>query len=96
MARRLALVYIGLSPLPAVCLTAVLVYARTLEGWGVWALAPLFEAIAWTSLAMAAVGLALTRWMWRQPGLRLALAGTTVLAGGFGLWFAGALLDRML
>ncbi len=74
--RRLALrAFYGLSCLPLAGFVALRVYAGTLDGWGVWALAGAVRGLVLFSAGVGVLGLALIAWLRRK---RAPVAGVIV------------------
>ena len=66
--------------LPVACLIVVELYARTFEGWGSWATAPLFLLPAVLSLAIAGAGAYEAVSELRSGCVRRSTVGYTVAA----------------
>lgn len=73
--------------LPIAALLGVQLYARQFEGWGQWAIAPLFLLPVILSVVLVIIGIAICR---REAGAGRALAApaTATLAAAIpALWF---------
>ncbi|HSR42972.1 MAG TPA: hypothetical protein VLL48_12385 [Longimicrobiales bacterium] len=79
---RLAVrVFYGVSCLPPAGFVALRVYAGTLEGWGVWALAGAVRWLVLFSAGVGAVGLALIAWLRRKGRPVTGVVLATLLGG---------------
>lgn len=71
---------------PIACLIAVEIYARTFEGWGAWATAPLFLLPLVVSLAIAGGGVCQFFAELRSGHIRLPTVVCTLAAACPVLW----------
>jgi hypothetical protein len=79
--------FYAIAWLPLVVLLGVQLYARQFEGWGQWAIAPLFLLPVILSVVLFLVGIALCR-REARAGRALAATATATLAAAIpALWF---------